>query len=74
MNGTAKVSMPYTMTPGIDSATTDTTLAQYLLSKGPLSVSFYVENAFYSYSSGVYNTPCAASINAKTNHAVLLGK
>jgi len=39
------------------------------LAKGPISVSFTVENAFYSYSSGIYSTRCASTT---VNHAVVI--
>lgn len=46
-----------------------------LVQIGPLSVDFYADTPFYSYTGGVYNIPCPSSVPVSTsgvNHGVLL--
>ncbi len=46
-------------------------LKSYLIQYGPLAIGIYVNNAFYTYSSGVFNG-CPSDSYLKINHAVLL--
>ena len=44
-----------------------------LVQKGPIAVDLYADTAFYSYTGGIYNTPCPSGLSPiSVNHGVLL--
>ena len=52
---------------------TENDMMHYVATVGPIAIEMYVDSPFYSYSSGVYQTPCP-SPTPTVNHGVLLGK